>query len=173
MVQISPPYMTTGKVIALTIQTFVGKVMSLLLNTLSWFVIASLSRSMHLFNFVAAVHHAQWFWSPRKENLPFFPLFTYLFAMKWWGQMPWSQFFESPHLKILNWITSAKTPFPNKAARLGSENKNMDVSLRKSGGWGGTIQATPPVWRENELRKNAKQRTDPISVTVAGKVGQE
>ena len=30
MVQISPPYMTTGKVIALTIQTFVGKVMSLL-----------------------------------------------------------------------------------------------------------------------------------------------
>ena len=32
MVQISPPYMTTGKVIALTIQTFVGKVMSLLLD---------------------------------------------------------------------------------------------------------------------------------------------
>ena len=48
MVQISPPYMTTGKVIALTIQTFVGKVMSLLLNTLSWFVIAFLPRSSHL-----------------------------------------------------------------------------------------------------------------------------
>ena len=35
MVQISHPYMTTGKTIALTIQTFVGKVMSLLFNTLS------------------------------------------------------------------------------------------------------------------------------------------
>ena len=35
MVQLSHPYMTTGKTIALTIQTFVGKVMSLLFNTLS------------------------------------------------------------------------------------------------------------------------------------------
>ena len=40
MVQLSHPYMTPGKTIALTIQTFVGKVMSLLLNTLSRFVIA-------------------------------------------------------------------------------------------------------------------------------------
>ena len=40
MVQLSHPYMTTGKTIALTRQTFVGKVMSLLLNTLSRFVIA-------------------------------------------------------------------------------------------------------------------------------------
>ena len=39
MVQLSRPYMTTGKNIALTIQTFVGKVMSLLFNTLSRFVI--------------------------------------------------------------------------------------------------------------------------------------
>ena len=36
MVQISHPYMTTGKTVALTVQTFVGKVMSLLYNTLSW-----------------------------------------------------------------------------------------------------------------------------------------
>ena len=35
MVQLSHPYMTTGKIIALTIQTFVGNVMSLLFNTLS------------------------------------------------------------------------------------------------------------------------------------------
>ena len=35
MVQLSHPYMTTGKTIALTIWTFVGKVMSLLFNTLS------------------------------------------------------------------------------------------------------------------------------------------
>ena len=40
MVQLSHPYMTTGKNIALTLQTFVGKVMSLLFNTLSRSVIA-------------------------------------------------------------------------------------------------------------------------------------
>ena len=48
MVQISHPYMTTGKTIALTIWTFVGKVMSLLLNMLSRLVIAFLPRSKHL-----------------------------------------------------------------------------------------------------------------------------
>ena len=48
MVQISHPYMTTGKTIALTRWTFVGKVMSLLFNVLSRFVIAFLSRSKHL-----------------------------------------------------------------------------------------------------------------------------
>ena len=40
IVQLSRPYMTMGKIIALTIQTFVGKVMSLLFNTVSRFVIA-------------------------------------------------------------------------------------------------------------------------------------
>ena len=44
MVQLSHPYMTTGKPIALTIQTFVGKVMSLLFNVLSRLVIAFLPR---------------------------------------------------------------------------------------------------------------------------------
>ena len=48
IVQLSHPYMTTGKTIALTIQTFVGKVMSLHFNTLSNFVIAFLPRSTHL-----------------------------------------------------------------------------------------------------------------------------
>ena len=48
MVQLSHPYMTTGKTIALTRQTFVGKVMSLLFNMLSRFVIAFLPRSKHL-----------------------------------------------------------------------------------------------------------------------------
>ena len=46
MVQISHPYMTTGKTIALTIWTFVGKIMSLLFNTLSRFVIGFLPKSM-------------------------------------------------------------------------------------------------------------------------------
>ena len=44
----SQPYMTTGKTIALTIQTFVGKVMSLLFNMLSRFVNAFLQRSKYL-----------------------------------------------------------------------------------------------------------------------------
>ena len=44
-VQLSHPYMTTGKTIALTRQTFVGKVMSLLLNMLSRLVITFLPRS--------------------------------------------------------------------------------------------------------------------------------
>ena len=44
-VQLSHPYMTTGKTIALTRQTFIGKVMSLLLNILSWLIITFLPRS--------------------------------------------------------------------------------------------------------------------------------
>ena len=47
-VQLSHPYMTTGKTIALTRQTFVGKVMSLLLNMLSMLVITFLPRSKRL-----------------------------------------------------------------------------------------------------------------------------
>ena len=39
MVQLSHPYMTTGKIVVLTMRTFVGKVMSLLFNVLSRFVI--------------------------------------------------------------------------------------------------------------------------------------
>ena len=48
MVQLSHPYMTTGKTIALTIWTFVGKLMSLCFNTLYRFVIAFLPRTKHL-----------------------------------------------------------------------------------------------------------------------------
>ena len=54
IVQLSHPYMTTGKTIALTRWTFVGKVMSLLFNILSRLVIAFLPRSKR-FNFMAAV----------------------------------------------------------------------------------------------------------------------
>ena len=48
MVQLSYPYMTTGKTIALTRWTFVGKVMSLLFNTLSGLIITFLPRSERL-----------------------------------------------------------------------------------------------------------------------------
>ena len=57
IVQLSHPYMTTGKIIALTIWTFVGKVMSLLFNTLSRLVITFLPRSVFLFH--GCNHHLQ------------------------------------------------------------------------------------------------------------------
>ena len=55
IVQLSHPYLTTGKTIALTIQTFVSKIVSLLLNMLSRFVLAFLPGSKASFNFIAAV----------------------------------------------------------------------------------------------------------------------
>ena len=65
MVQLSHSYVTTGKIIALTIWTFVGKVISLLFNTLSRFVLALLPRSENLL-IHGCSHHLQWFWSPKK-----------------------------------------------------------------------------------------------------------
>ena len=55
IVQLSHPYMTTGKTIASTRQTFVGEVMSLLFNMLSRLVITFLPRSKHLLIFMAVV----------------------------------------------------------------------------------------------------------------------
>ena len=65
VVQLSHPYMITGKTIALTRQIFVGKVMSLLFNMQSKLVIAFLARSKHLL-ILKSLHHLQWFWSPKK-----------------------------------------------------------------------------------------------------------
>ena len=80
MVQLSHPYVTTGKTIALTRRTFVSKVMSLLFNMLSRLVIAFLTRSKHLL--------ISWLQSPsavilepKKKGLSLFPLFPHLFAM--------------------------------------------------------------------------------------------
>ena len=64
LVQLSHPYMTTGKTIALTRQTFVGKVMSLLFNRLSRLVITFLPRSKHLW--ISWLQSPSWFWSPQK-----------------------------------------------------------------------------------------------------------
>ena len=81
MVQLLHPYMTTGKPIALTRRTFVGKVMSLLFNMQSRLVIAFLPRSKRLL--------ISWLQSPsavilepKKISLSLFPLFPHLFAMK-------------------------------------------------------------------------------------------
>ena len=65
IVQLSHPYMTTGKTIALTRWTFVGKVMSLLFNMLSSLVITFLPRSKCLL-LSWLKHHLQGFWSPQK-----------------------------------------------------------------------------------------------------------
>ena len=65
IVQFSHPYMTTGKTIALTRRTFVGKVMSLLLNMLSRLVIAYLPRSKRLL--ISWLHSpSAVFWSLQK-----------------------------------------------------------------------------------------------------------
>ena len=83
MVQLSLPYMTAGKNTALTIWTFVVKVMSLLFNMLSRFIIAFLSRSKCLL--------ISWLQSPstvilepKKIKSVIFPLFPHLLAMKSW-----------------------------------------------------------------------------------------
>ena len=90
-VQLSHPYMTTGKTIALTRQTFVGKVMSVLFNMLSRLVIAFLPTSKRLLISQLAVTICSDFGAPPpKKILSLFPLFPHLFPMKWWGQMPWS-----------------------------------------------------------------------------------
>ena len=81
-VQISHPYITTGKTIALTRWIFVGKVMSLLFNMLSRLVTAFLPRSKRFFKFHGCSLHLQWFWSPRKERLSGLLLFPHPFPMK-------------------------------------------------------------------------------------------
>ena len=87
IVQLSHPYMTTGKTIALTRRTFVDKMMSLLFNMLSRLVITFLPRSKRLL--------ISWLQSPsavilEPKKIKQFPLFPHLFAMKWWDRMPWS-----------------------------------------------------------------------------------
>jgi len=64
IVQLSHPYMTTGKIIAFTRWTFVGKVMSLLFNMLSRLVTVFLPRSKCFFNFKAAVSICSDFGAP-------------------------------------------------------------------------------------------------------------
>ena len=90
IVQLSHPHMTTGKTIALTRWTFVGKVISLLFNMLSMLVMTFFPKEC-FFLFVclfvcfvflkAAVTICSDFGAP-KSSLPLFPLFPNLFAMK-------------------------------------------------------------------------------------------
>ena len=90
-VQLSHPYMTTGKIIALTRWTFVGKVMSLLLNMLSRLVITFLPRSKRLL--------ISWLQSPfavilepRKIKSDTVSTVSPSISHEVMGQMPWSSF---------------------------------------------------------------------------------
>ena len=74
MVKLSHPYMTTGKAIALTTWTFVGKVMFLLFNMLSRLVITFLPRSKCL-NFMATVTICSDFGAPQSKVCHCFPIY--------------------------------------------------------------------------------------------------
>ena len=81
IVQLSYPYMTTGKTIALTRQTFVGKVMSLLFKYAIQVGHIFSSKEQASFNFMAAVTICSDLGAPKIKSV-LFPLFPHLFAMK-------------------------------------------------------------------------------------------
>ena len=87
IVQLSYPYITTGKTVALIRQTFVGKVMSLLFNMLSRFVIAS-------FHFMAAVTICSDFGAPQNKVSHCFHCFPIY--------LPWSDGTRCHDLSFLN-----------------------------------------------------------------------
>ena len=82
-VQLSHPYTTTGKTIALTRWTFVSKVMSLLFNILSRFVTAFLPRNKHLLISWLQSPFAVILEPPKIKSVSVF-IVSHLFAMKWW-----------------------------------------------------------------------------------------
>ena len=82
MVQLSHPYITNGKTIALTRQTFVGKVMSLLFNMLSRLVIAFLPRTKHLFNFMVAVTICSDFEAQEKKSVTVYYVTEILYSIQ-------------------------------------------------------------------------------------------
>ena len=89
MVQLSYPYMTAGKTIALTIWTFVSEVMSLLLNVLWRFLIAFLPRNKHLL--ISWLHSPfAVIWEPLKIKVVIVSSFSLFIC----HEVPWSLFFE-------------------------------------------------------------------------------
>ena len=91
-VQLSHPYMTTGKTVALTRWTFIGKVMSLLLNMLSRLVITFLPRAS--FNFMAAITICSDFEAQKNKVWHCFHCFPIYF--------PWSDGTRCHDLRFLN-----------------------------------------------------------------------
>ena len=93
IVQHSHPYMTTGKTMALTRWAFVGKVMSLLFKMLSRLVITFLLRRKCVLISCLQSPSAV-ILELKKIKFVTVSIFSHLFAMKWWDQMPWYLFFE-------------------------------------------------------------------------------
>ena len=91
IVQLSHPYMTTGKTIALTRWTFVDKVMSLLLNMLSRLVITFLPRSKHLL-ISWLQSQSEVILEPKNKVSHCFHCFP--IYLPWSDRMPWSLFSE-------------------------------------------------------------------------------
>ena len=89
IVQLPHPYTTTGKMIHLTSQTFVGKVISMLFNMLSRLVIAFLPRSKHLLILWLQSPYAVILKPPKIKSLTV-SIVSHLFAMELWVQMPWT-----------------------------------------------------------------------------------
>ena len=131
MVQLSHLYMTTGKTIAFTIWTVVRKVMSLLFNMQSRLAKAFLSRSKHLL--------ISWLQTPSavilepKTIKSLFQLFPYLFAMKWWDQIPWSSFFECWVLSQLFHSPLSLSSMPGASTRGPTHDKVMRRRPDKQG----------------------------------------
>ena len=90
IVQLLHPYMTTGKTIALNIQTFVGKVISLLFKILSRFVTAFLSRSKYPLISWLQLPPAVILESKKIKSVTISIFFSHLFAMKWRDCVLWS-----------------------------------------------------------------------------------
>ena len=90
-VQLSHPYMTTRKTIALTRWNFVGKVMSLLFNMLSRLVIIFVPRSKQSFNFMAAITVCSDFGAQKYKVWHCFPIY-----------LPWSDGTRCHDLSFLN-----------------------------------------------------------------------
>ena len=90
MIQLSHQYMTTRNTTSMTIWTFVGKVMSLLFNTLSRFGIALLPRSKHLLISWLQSHSVVILEPKKIKSCHCSYISPHLFAMKWWDWNPWS-----------------------------------------------------------------------------------
>ena len=78
------------KKIALTIYSFVNKIMSLLFNMLSKVCHSFLFKEQASFNFMPALTFHSDFGAQEKKTCHCFHFFPLLFAMKWWDWMPWS-----------------------------------------------------------------------------------
>ena len=109
MVQLLHPYMTTGKTVASTRRTFDGKLMSLLFNTLSRFVVAFLPRSKCLL--ISQLQSSSAVILEPKNIMSLFPFYPRLFTMNWWDWVPQSVF----------WMLSFKPPFSLSTFRLHPE----------------------------------------------------